>query len=269
MADDPRFSVKSNPLSDVSGLLFDLDGVCYVGDNVIKGASEAINRIKATGLSCRFTTNTTTKSLLALFRKLVELGLPIAEHEVFGVIRAAQTYLRSMGNPSCFLLLSEDPIKDFAEFPIDETHPDVVVIGDVGKRWGYDLMNRVFRMVIDGAEMVALHKGRYWQMEDGLRMDIGAFVAGLEYVSGKTATVIGKPSASFFELALNDMSLEPGEVAMIGDDIVNDIGGAQRVGMKSVLVRTGKYRPDLVRDAGITPDLTVDSIADIPLLLAC
>jgi len=142
-----------------------------------------------------------------------------------------------------------------------------VIVGDVGKSWDYDLMNRVFRMVIGGAELVALHKGRYWQVEDGLRMDIGAFVAGLEYATGKQATVIGKPSAEFFHLALADMRLDPEAVAMIGDDIGGDVGGAQSVGMKGVLVRTGKYREDLVSGSGITPDMIVDSIADIPDLL--
>jgi HAD superfamily hydrolase (TIGR01458 family) len=259
--------VTSNPLSNISGLLFDLDGVLYIGDSVVDGAVEALNRIKSLNIPCRFTTNTTTKSLSALYRKLVNLGLPIEEEEVFGVIRATQAYLRERGKPTCFLMLSDDPLQDFAEFPVDERHPDVVVIGDVGKRWDYDLMNRVFNMVINGAEMVALHKGRYWQTEDGLQMDIGAFVAGLEYVTGKEATVIGKPSKSFFELALKDMQLTAEGVAMIGDDIVNDIGGAQNAGMNGILVKTGKYREDLVSASDISPDLIVDSITSIPGLL--
>ena len=116
-------------------------------------------------------------------------------------------------------------------------------------------MNKVFGMVIRGAEMVALHKGRYWQMEDGLRMDIGAFVAGLEYVTGKSATVIGKPSESFFSLVLEDLGLGAGEVVMIGDDIINDIQGAQKAGMQAVLVKTGKYRPELVETSDVKPDL--------------
>ena len=255
-------------LHDARGLLFDLDGVLYIGDDAIEGAAEAINDIKARGIPCRFTTNTTTKSLETLYNKLVDMGLPIDRQEVFGVIRATQQYLRAKGNPRCFLLLSEDPLQDFEEFPVSETDPEVVVIGDVGKRWDYDLMNSVFQMVINGAKMVALHKGRYWQMEDGLRMDIGAFVAGLEYVTGHAATVIGKPSPEFFRLVLDDLGLRPEEVAMIGDDIINDVGGAQAVGITGVLVRTGKFREDLVARSGITPDLVVDSIRDITALLA-
>ena len=112
--------------------------------------------------------------------------------------------------------------------------------------------------------MLALHKGRYWQTETGLRMDIGAFVAGLEYVTGQSATVIGKPSPDFFTLVLQDLGLLPEQVAMVGDDIESDIGGAQAVGMKGVLVRTGKYRSETTAVSKIKPSLIIDSVADLP-----
>ncbi len=259
--------MSENPFAGIKGLLLDLDGVLYIENRAIDGAIEAVESFKRLNIPCRFTTNTTTKSISSLYEKLTGMGLPLEPEEVFGVIRATQMYLRHMEDPSCYFLLSDDPMEDFREFRTTEENPDVVVIGDVGKRWDYDLMNKVFGMVIRGAEMVALHKGRYWQMEDGLRMDIGAFVAGLEYVTGKDATVVGKPSESFFNLVLEDLGLGADEVVMIGDDIINDIRGAQKAGMKAVLVKTGKYRPELVETSDVKPDLIVNSIADVPELL--
>ncbi len=258
----PGFSLKK-----ARGFLFDLDGVLYVGDRAVPGAVEAIDFIRSKGIPCRFTTNTTTRSLESLHRKVTAFGLPVEKKEIFSATTAAAVYLRHKGSPACFFMLTEDPLKDFAEFPTSDTEPEYVVVGDVGKRWGYDLMNKVFNMLVNGAELIALHKGRYWQMEDGLRMDIGAFVAGLEYVTGKTATVIGKPSLAFFMYALEDMGLSAGKVVMVGDDINNDIGGAQKAGMKAVLVKTGKYREDLVAHSDIKPDLVIESIADLPGLI--
>jgi HAD superfamily hydrolase (TIGR01458 family) len=142
-----------------------------------------------------------------------------------------------------------------------------VVIGDIGNAWTYDLLNNVFRLVTNGAELVALHRNKFWQTEAGLQMDIGAFVAGLEYVTGKTATVTGKPSPEFFAAALSRIGLKPGEVAMIGDDIDTDIGAAQAQGMMGILVKTGKYREAYVRASKIKPDLVLDSIADMGGLL--
>jgi HAD superfamily hydrolase (TIGR01458 family) len=251
----------------IRGLLFDLDGVLYVGDAAVPGAADALCEIKRRGLPCRFTTNTTTKSVGALHQKLLAMGLPIERSELFTVIDAAKSHLRSMGNPACWFLLSDDPLLDFSEFTKSSTAPDVIVVGDIGKRWSYGLMNTVFNMMIKGARLVALHKGRYWQVEDGLRMDIGAFVAGLEYTTGQTATVIGKPSEEFFRLALADLRLGAEDVIMVGDDIHNDIAGAQRAGIACVLVRTGKYRRELVEQSGIVPDVVVRSIVDIPNLL--
>ncbi len=248
----------------IKGVLCDLDGVLYVGDRPIRGAVEAVTRLRELNLPCRFTTNTTTCSLKALLEKLVGMGLPVVDKELFGVIRAAQEYLRQKGQPSCHLLLTEGPAGDFAEFPISDTKPDVVLIGDVGKTWDYELISRVFEMVMGGAEMVALHKGRYWQTETGLRVDIGAFVAGLEYVTDQAATVIGKPSESFFRLALEDLASPPEEVVMVGDDLFGDIEGAQKAGMKGILVRTGKFREKTVRESSVEPDLIIDSIADLP-----
>ncbi len=250
-------------LKQVDGLLIDLDGVLYVGDKPIEGAAETVSRLKAENFALRFVTNTTTRSLETLYQKLVAMQLPIEKNEIISATQAAVLYLRQLGGPTCFLVLSDDPKKDFAEFPQSDVSPDYIVIGDIGRQWNYELLNRIFNMVIRGAKMIALHKGKFWQTEDGLQMDIGAFVAGLEYVTGQTATVIGKPSRTFFETALIDMGVKPARAAMIGDDIDSDIGGAQAAGMKGILVKTGKYRQVLVKKSSVKPDVVVDSIAVI------
>lgn len=254
-------------LNKTKGLLLDLDGVLYVEDKPIDGAVAAVAELRERGVPMRFCTNTTVKSNRSMLDKLDRIGMPMKPEEFFGAIRAAVAFLRSKDNPRCHFLVTEDPMEDFSEFEQDDQSPDYVVIGDLGKKWDHAMLQRVFEMIMGGAEMVALHKGRYWQMEEGLRVDIGAIVAGLEYATGMTARIIGKPAKSFFELAVNDMGLQPGEVAMVGDDVNSDIGGAQRAGMIGVLVRTGKYRPHLVEQSGVDPDFTIDSIADLPGLL--
>lgn len=253
--------------SRVKGLLFDLDGVFFVGDRLVPGAVETIEYIRGRGYPCRFTTNTTSKSLDTFHAMLTRLKLPIAREEVFTAPMAAIRYLRELGDPSCLLLMTEDTRCDFAEFRQSETQPEVLVIGDIGSKWDYKIMNRLFNLVMNGSKIIALHKGRYWQMEDGLRLDSGAFVAGLEYATGRKATAMGKPSTRFFELALADLGVEADRAVMIGDDVVNDVGGAQNVGVSGVLVRTGKYLSQQVAMSGIVPDDTIDSVAELMKLL--
>lgn len=253
-----------NPLADIRGLLIDLDGVLYVGGAGIEGAAEAIRALKDFRIPIRFTTNTTTRSLKELYDKLLNLDIPVKREEIFGVLQAAVAFLQERGRPACRFLLTEGPLREFDDFPQDDPEPEYVVVGDIGKKWDYNLMNEIFALLTGGAELLALHKGKFWQTEEGLRVDIGAFVAGLEYVTGQKAVVLGKPSGDFFRLVVADMGLPPGQVAMIGDDIESDIGGARRVGMKGVLVKTGKYREELVAQSEVTPDLTIDSIAALP-----
>jgi HAD superfamily hydrolase (TIGR01458 family) len=145
--------------------------------------------------------------------------------------------------------------------------PDAVIMGDLGEAFGFEILNRAFRMVMDGAELVALQKNRFWLTPDGLSLDAGPFVAAIEYATGRDAVVVGKPSASFFQLVLQDLGAEPDRAAMVGDDVETDVDGAMRSGLAGILVRTGKYREDFVRDSGVDPTATVDSIADVPALL--
>ncbi len=251
----------------IKGLMFDLDGVCYVSGKALDGAAQALVHIKERGLVCRFVTNTTTKSLKTLHAQVTAMGLPIEKEELVSAGYAGVLYLRQLRNPRCFFILQEDTLTDYAEFTATDDRPDLVVVGDYGHRWDFALINRAFRRLIDGADLVALHKGTFFQVADGLEIDTGAFVSALEYASGKTAAVIGKPQKTFFELALSGMGCAPEEVVMIGDDIHSDVGGAQGAGIAGVLVRTGKYRPELIEASPIEPDAVIDSIKDLPELL--
>ncbi len=247
----------------IRGLLIDLDGVLFVGSQPIPGAGDAVRRLADAGTPRCYLTNTTTKSVASLRKKLQDMGLAIEAGEILSAPEAARLYLESKGRPVCKLLLNAEVLGDFRDFQQSDTEAQAVVIGDIGNAWTYDLLNNVFWLVMNGAELVALHRNKFWQTESGLQMDIGAFVAGLEYVTGKTATVMGKPSPKFFAAALSRIGCRAGEVAMIGDDIDTDIGAAQEEGMAGILVKTGKYREAYAQASKIKPDLVLNSIADL------
>jgi HAD superfamily hydrolase (TIGR01458 family) len=250
-------------LHGIRGILFDLDGVLYVGDQVIDGAVDTILYVKEQQITHRFVTNTTTQSRKALSQKLHALGFPIEPHDILSTPVAACDYLRQRQPRSCYFLVSEAVRDEFREFATSESSPDVVVIGDIGRIWSYDLVNHIFQMVMAGADLIALHKGKYWQTPEGLRVDIGAFIAGLEYVTGVEATVIGKPSPAFFQAAVHELDLPKDKIVMVGDDIYADVGGAQQCGIRGILVQTGKYRQEAVAASSIIPDATLDSIAHL------
>jgi phospholysine phosphohistidine inorganic pyrophosphate phosphatase len=187
----------------------------------------------------------------------MSLGFEVEEVEIFTPARAAAGLI---GDKSCFPLVDESLLEDLEGVTLAGDRPDYVLVGDLGKGFTFDRLNAAFRCLMDGAELLALQKNRYWRKEDGLSLDAGPFVAALEYASGKNAAVIGKPEKGFFRLALEELGLGPHEVAMVGDDAEADVAGAQAAGLRGVLVKTGKYRPGVEG----APDLILESFADLP-----
>ena len=255
-------------LEGVRGLLLDLDGVLYVEDEEIAGAVHAVQRLRAHGLTLRFVTNTTAHSRASTHEKLVRLGFELEDRELVTPAALAVAHCRARGHHRAALIMNDEVKRDFAELEetAGDTGADAVIIGDLGAAFGYDVLNRAFRQVIDGAELIALQKNRYWLRADGLSLDAGPFVAAIEYATGRDAYIVGKPAPAFFADVLLGMGVEADAAAMVGDDIDSDIGGALRSGLAGVLVRTGKYRADAVAASGIKPTASVDSIADVPRL---
>lgn len=254
--------------ASIAGVLLDMDGVLYVDNRLIPGANATLATLRERGIPLRFITNTTTTTAAQLASKLSALGLNVQESEIFSAVTATVDYLAAQGTPSVHLVVAEAVRECFAGLERDDQKPDVVVLGDIGTAWNYDLLNRVFNMLMRGAQLVCMHRNKYWQTEGGLRMDIGAFVAGLEYASGQQATVIGKPAWEFFHQATASLKVPAQQVAIIGDDIEVDIGGGMDAGLIGILVRTGKYREAMMRRSAIKPSAIIDSIADLPGLIA-
>ncbi|MGP8307716.1 TIGR01458 family HAD-type hydrolase [Vibrio sp. YIC-376] len=251
----------------ICGVLLDLEGVLFVGERVIEGAIETVEYLQKQKIPFLFMTNTTTKSRNSIAEKMKKMGFKVQPESILTAPYAAKHYLTKKGNVSCYLLVADEVKNEFAGFKQSEQNPDVIVIGDIGPTWDYELINKVFQMVMSGSELIALHKGKYWQTTLGLQVDIGAFVAGIEYVTSKQSVVIGKPSSAFFDAGIDALGCEKKRIVMIGDDIESDVGGAQRVGIMGALVKTGKYRKEICLSSTVTPDFILNSIADFKQLL--
>ncbi|PKG31326.1 TIGR01458 family HAD-type hydrolase [Methanoregula sp.] len=254
---------------DTKAFLIDLDGVLYVGDHAISGATETIAMLDEQGYPYRFVSNTTRKSRTTIAARLDRLGFSIPVSHIFTPAIAAISLIRNEGYTRCFLLTTGDVDNDFAEAEIKsaDTDADGVIIGDAGDNFTYGNLTKAMRLILDGAGLIALERDRYWMGENGLMLSAGPFVAALEYATSTCARVVGKPSGNFFALALSDMGARPEETLMIGDDITTDIGGAREAGMRGVLVKTGKYRNEAVASSGIIPDYILDSIGHLREIL--
>jgi HAD superfamily hydrolase (TIGR01458 family) len=253
----------------MKALLVDLDGVIYRGMQIIPGAAEAIRWMTAEQIPHLFLTNTTSRPRQAIIDTLVSIGADVQQQDVLTPPVAAVQWLRQHERGRVRLVVPEATAGDFRGVELSSDDNDAivsaVVIGDIGKDWTFERLNHVFRLLMrdQAPVMVELGMTRYWRADYGLRLDVGPYIKALEYATGKKAIVMGKPSVDFFNTALSILEVDPSQAVMIGDDIIGDVNGAQKAGIKGVLVKTGKFRSqDLQHEP--KPDAVLDSIADLP-----
>ncbi len=270
-------------LAGVRGFLLDLDGVVILAGRPIDGAADAIKALDRRGIPYRIVTNTSLLSRQMLSSWGARIGLDLPPERILSALSlsAAYTRRRHPGRP-LFVLASADARTEFAgqQLMSDEeagqagAKAAAVVIGDSPESATYDNLNHAFRLVRAGAELIGMHRNPWWLTPDGPTLDSGAFVAGLEFATGQRATVIGKPSPAFFrEAAAELIAGLPGatrsELVMVGDDVFSDVLAAQRLGLRGILVRTGKHGDTELASAagrrrgGGVPAAVAASLADV------
>lgn len=247
----------------IDQVFLDIDGVLVLGELPIPGGTATVNKLTSLGIKVAFVTNTTRKPRRRIHEELLKLGFHVELDDIICPAIIARERILQMKRASAALFVSEDVLEDFEGLRISNNRVGAIVMGDLGEKFSPHILDEIFRLTFTGSELIALQKNRFWRDENGLRLDLGPYVAAIEYATGKKADIVGKPSPGFFRGLLNRYHIRPEKALMVGDDIEADIKGAQRLGIRSVLVKTGKYDFDFVERTGIKPDAIVPSIADL------
>jgi HAD superfamily hydrolase (TIGR01458 family) len=251
----------------MASILLDVDGVLHVSGEPIPGAVEAVGALRAHGHRLRFVTNNSTRPRPVLAEELRELGFGLDEEELQTTPRAAA---RELSGKRVLALVMSAIVPDLEGIELVGEGADAVLIGgcdetvEPNQVFSYMNLARAFAELQDGAELFCLHKNRWWQTSRGPMVDSGMFVAGLEYVTGVMATILGKPSPAYFAAALEELDAEPELTWMVTDDVEADVRGAQVLGLKTALVRTGKFRPETFELNDAVPDVVLSSVAQLP-----
>lgn len=267
----------------VGGVLFDIDGVLVTSWQPIPGAADALRTLAQHQIACTYLTNTTTRTRRQIADALGEAGMRVRADEVITSAVLTAEYVRDHYPAArCFLVnsghITEDmagiDIVDSSEFrgPQAPEAPDVVLLGGAGPEYSHLTLSWVYDWMAGGVPVVAMHRSTSWTTTDGLRIDTGMYLAGMEQASGRRATAVGKPAPEGFLAAAARLGVEPEQMYMVGDDLNNDVLAAQVVGMEGVLVRTGKFRQDTLDrwradEFAMQPNHVIDSVADLPALL--
>jgi len=251
----------------MAAILLDVDGVLHVSGEPIPGAVDAVRRLRADGHRLRFVTNSTTMSRRELAEHLRKMGFTLADDELQTTGGVASGVL---AGKRVLALTMPGILDDLEGMQLIGMNADAVLVGgadeteEPNRIYSYLNLNRAFLELFAGAELYCLHRNRWWQTAEGPRLDAGAIVAGLEYAAGIEATVLGKPSPAYFGAAIEALDADPHMTWIVGDDLEGDVAGGQAVGLRTVLVRTGKFRPDELDHTSVSPDGIVSSIAQLP-----
>lgn len=253
------------------GVLLDIEGVLIESSAVVPDAPGVVDELRRLGIPVRFLTNTTSVSSARITADLRHAGIEVLPGELFSAASVTASYLREHHPDARCLLFDDGSNEELAGVRMadpDDTTADVVVIGGGGPSFGWKQMNVALNCLIGGAHLVAMHGATMWHGADGYLLDGGAYTRMLESASGVDAVVTGKPAPYIFLSAARSTGVEPGRLAMVGDDLACDVLAAQAVGMTGVQVRTGKFRPEDLERAGSRPDHVIDSVADLMSLVS-
>lgn len=267
----------------IGGVLFDIDGVLVTSWQPIDGAGEALRVLDEHQVGRAYLTNTTTRTRAQISDLLTTAGMPVRPDEIITAAVLTAEFVRDRyPGARCFLVNSGDVAEDMPGVDVVssvDTHggpmpeqPDVVLLGGAGPEYDHITLSWVYDWMAQGVPVVAMHRSTSWTTRDGLRIDTGMYLLGMEEVSGRRATAVGKPAPEGFLASAARLGVEPDEMYMVGDDLNNDVLAGQVVGMTGVLVRTGKFRQDTLDrwaadEFAMQPNHVIDSVADLPDLL--
>lgn len=261
----------------LGGVLFDIDGVLVTSWQPIPGAPEALAALARRRIGCAYLTNTTTRTRREIAEALSAAGMPVRPEQVVTAAALTADYVRgAYPGARCLLVNHGDVAEDMPGVDLTAATtdiPDVILLGGAGPEYDHLTLSRVYEWMAAGVPVVAMHRSTTWKTADGLRIDTGMYLLGMEATSGRTAVSVGKPAPTGFLTAAAGLGLDPDEIAMVGDDLHNDVLAAQVVGMTGVLVRTGKFGQETLDrwaadEFAMQPNHVIDSVADLPGLLA-
>ena len=242
-------------------ILIDFDGVVKLGNKPAPDANEFLKFLTENNIPSCIISNSTlrTGDLIKEFFSSHGIKLTIPALTAFD---ATLVYVKKKYEK--VQVYCRDYLIHHFEKMIDKENPKAIVIGDIEDRWNYRIVNDIFKKVFNGADLIAMHKNKYWSPHGELLIDAGAFVKAIEYSSGKEAVLIGKPSLIYFQSALERIGYPANsKFIMIGDDIETDIAGAQSCGGKGILIYTGKTKYPLKEDIKLKPDFEAMNLVEV------
>jgi glycerol 3-phosphatase-2 len=254
-------------------LVLDLDGCVWIGGEPIDGSVEAIAALREAGKRVAFVTNNPRRGAEDYVQRLWGIGVQASVADVVTVGGAVQHLLaETRGGRTAFVVGTATLREHVADAGVKvlngtdlASRADLVVVGGTDDLVYDDL--RVATLALHrGADFLATSRDPTHPMPDGLWPGTGAVVAALEYASGRTAAIVGKPEPQLVLTAIDRMG--DGRTLAVGDRLDTDVAGAVKAGVDAALVLSGGTSAEQAAGAGeddAKPVAVADTLADLLL----
>jgi HAD superfamily hydrolase (TIGR01450 family) len=260
-------------MRDYRAFILDLDGVIYRSESLLPGAREFISWADATGRTLLFLSNNSFATPDEVTAKLARLGAPAPEGRVLTAGDAAARYIAARHPGGSVYVLGLAALEGMAERAglrvvwrdgMGGPPPDALLVG-LDFNLSYDRLRRGLRAILAGADFIAVNRDPMLPVEGGLDPGTGSIVAALEYASGRTAEIVGKPAPGVMLAALRAMGAQADETLVVGDGLELDIVAGHAAGMGAALVLTGmSTRAQSEVSTGLAkPDFIFENIGDL------
>jgi HAD superfamily hydrolase (TIGR01457 family) len=246
--------------------MIDMDGTVYKGGDLIPGAIDFIDSLKAKGIPFVFLTNNSSHSRDFYHSKLVRMGFDVGmENVLTSNIATIRFVLSDRPGKRVYVVGSPDTVEEVrsAGIHVVEDDPEIVYL-TFDRTISYDKINRAYKALMKGAELIATHPDDVCPTETDYDIDIGPFIRMFETMCQTTATIIGKPNRLMLEMAAREMGVEPEGTVMVGDRLYTDILMGEQAGIDTILVLSGETSREDLDGSDIVPTHVLDSVADIP-----
>lgn len=214
--------------------ILDIDGVLWAGDHPADNSIPSVELLRNNSKGICLLTNDAVSSRLSRIEELNRAGFTFSSDEIFTASFLAAEYVKLRGKPKTLILGGGYGLDEFKDIQLTRISPAIVVVLDFFDYYERALLDAAFKAIINGAELIAAQKNKYWRCAGENILDVGFWVAGLEYCCSSNTKIIGKPSAFSYQTCLRYLKSKPSDTVMISDDSLTDLRGAKELGIKTI-----------------------------------
>lgn len=247
------------------GFICDMDGVIYLGNQLLPGVREFVNWLNENGKQFLFLTNSSERSPKELRQKLQRMGLDIDEEHFYTSALATAAFLKKQA-PGCTAFVIGAPGLLNALYDVgvtmNDVDPDYVIVGETAS-YNYEVITKAVRLVLNGARLIATNSDLTGPTEFGIAPACRSLVAPIELATGKKAYFMGKPNPLMMRTGLHLLGVHSEEAAMVGDRMDTDVIAGMESGLATVLVLSGCTSRADINDYPYRPTYILNGVGEI------